>query len=432
MFREDTLGKIREIKARQILDSRGNPTLEAEVTTDSGFGRAKVPSGASTGSKEAFELRDGDPKCFLGKSVYKAVENVNTVLQDALKGKEVDKQEDLDNCMIKLDGTKNKKKLGANAILAVSMAAAVAGAVERKLPLYRYLKEVLNFPNKSDKYILPMPLMNIINGGCHAANKLDIQEFMIAPHLKGKGFRENLQAGVEVFFHLKKLLEKKGHSTNVGDEGGFAPNLASHEDAMETILSAIKNAGYNPREEISLALDAAASEFYKDGSYVMDGKKYTSSKMVEYYKGLAQKFPLYSVEDGLDEKDYTGHEKLTKELGGEMLLVGDDLFVTNKEILREGIEKKQANAILIKVNQIGTLSETAQTMALAFDHDFRAIISHRSGETGDTFIADLAVATGCGLIKAGSASRSDRVEKYNRLLQIEEDLQDKACYAQTG
>ena len=432
LSREKRLGKIRQIKARQILDSRGNPTIEAEVTTDCGFGRGRAPSGASTGSKEAFELRDGDPRYFLGKSVYKAVENINTVLAEALRGKEVTEQKDLDDCMIELDGTQNKKKLGANAILAVSMASAMAGASERKLPLYRYLKEVLGLPNKSGKYILPMPLMNIINGGCHASNKLDIQEFMIVPHLKGKGFKENLRAGVEIFFHLKKLLEKQGYSTNVGDEGGFAPNLSSHEEAMKTILSAVKKANYRPGEDISLSLDVAASEFHKDGVYTMQGKEYTTSEMVGYYKGLAEKFPLYSLEDGLDEKDYRGHQDLTKQLGGRMLLVGDDLFVTNKEVLREGIKKKQANAILIKANQIGTLSETAQTMALAFDHHFRAIISHRSGETGDTFIADLAVATGCGLIKTGSASRSDRVEKYNRLLQIEEDLQDKAYYAEKG
>ena len=426
------MGKIRQIRARQILDSRGNPTIEAEIVTDRGFGRGKVPSGASTGSNEAFELRDGNPECFLGKSVYKAVENVNTVLADALKGQEVTDQKSLDLRMIELDGTPNKKNLGANAILAVSMAAAAAGASERNLPLYRYLKEVLHFPNKSGKYILPMPLMNIINGGCHASNKLDIQEFMIVPHLKGKSFEENLRAGVEVFFHLKKILKKQGHSINVGDEGGFAPDISSHEEAMETILSAIKKANYQPGEDISLSLDAAASEFHKEGIYTMQGKKHSTSEMIGYYKSLAQKFPLYSLEDGLDEQDYQGHTDLTKQLGKSMLLVGDDLFVTNKEILREGIEKKQANAVLIKVNQIGTLSETAETITLAFDHDLKTVISHRSGETGDTFIADLAVATGCGLIKAGSASRSDRVEKYNRLLQIQEDLKDKAYYAEKG
>ena len=426
------MGKIRQIRARQILDSRGNPTIEADIVTDRGFGRGKVPSGASTGSNEAFELRDGNPECFLGKSVYKAVENVNTVLADALKGQEVTDQKSLDSEMIELDGTPNKKNLGANAILAVSMAAAAAGASERNLPLYRYLKEVLHFPNKSGKYILPMPLMNIINGGCHASNKLDIQEFMIVPHLKGKSFEENLRAGVEVFFHLKKILKKQGHSINVGDEGGFAPDISSHEEAMETILSAIKKANYQPGEDISLSLDAAASEFHKEGIYTMQGKKHSTSEMIDYYKSLAQKFPLYSLEDGLDEQDYQGHTDLTKQLGESMLLVGDDLFVTNKEILREGIEKKQANAVLIKVNQIGTLSETAETITLAFDHDLKTVISHRSGETGDTFIADLAVATGCGLIKAGSASRSDRVEKYNRLLQIQEDLKDKAYYAEKG
>ncbi|MCY4523203.1 MAG: phosphopyruvate hydratase [Halobacteriovoraceae bacterium] len=423
------MGKIRKIWAREILDSRGNPTIEAEITTDKGFGAGKVPSGASTGSREACELRDGDPRFFLGKSVSKAVNNVNTVLADALKGKEVTDQKGLDERMIALDGSKNKENLGANAILAVSMAAAAAGASEMNLPLYRYLKEKLHFPNKEGKYILPMPLMNIINGGAHAANSLHIQEFMIAPHIKGGGFRDNLRAGVEIFHHLKKILNKKKYATNVGDEGGFAPDLSRHEEAMDIILAAVEEANYRPRRDISLSLDAAASEFHKNGKYIMHEKKYSTHEMINYYQKLADKYPLYSLEDGLDEKDFTGHEELTRRLGQSILLVGDDLFVTNKEILRKGIDKKQANAILIKVNQIGTLSETAQTMALAFDHDFKAIISHRSGETADTFIADLAVATGCGLIKAGSASRSDRVEKYNRLLPIEEELRHQAFYA---
>ena len=432
------MSKIIRIEARQILDSRGYPTLEAEVTIRGKgqwkqMGRAAVPSGASTGSREAWELRDGDQGYYLGKSVRKAVENVNGPLAQALKGQEVTEQKKIDKLMIALDGTENKTRLGANAILAVSMAVARAGALDRGLPLYRYLREVLSFPHpphsphRPHQYHLPIPLMNIINGGQHASNNLDIQEFMIVPHLNKKAekesFGENLRAGAEIFHHLKAILKKKGHSTNVGDEGGFAPHLSSHEEALELILEAIDKAKYRPEEEVSLALDAAASEFYTSPeTYSMQGQTYDSEQMIEYYSNLSRKFPLYSLEDGLSESDYEGWRKLTARLGGQLAIVGDDLFVTNRKILTEGIEKKWANAILIKPNQIGTLSETAQTLAMAFDHGFRAIISHRSGETGDSFIADLAVASGSGFIKTGSLARSDRIEKYNQLLRIEEDL----------
>ena len=422
------MAKIKKIHARQILDSRGNPTIEAEITTDNGLmGRGMVPSGASTGSREALELRDGDETFYLGKSVRKAVENVNTKIAPALKGMDVCDQEKVDEAMITLDGTTNKASLGANSILAVSMACAQTGAVVKQLPLYRYLREVLLFPNEMGEYILPMPLMNIVNGGQHAANGLDIQEFMIVPHVEGE-FKENLRCGVEIFFHLKKILEKKGYSTNVGDEGGFAPNLKSHEEVMDCLIDAISKAGYRPKEDVSLSLDAAASEFCVNKQYSMEGKTFETKDMIDYYRNLKDKYPIYSIEDGLDEKDFNGHTKLTEVLGKDLLLIGDDLFVTNKEILREGIEKKQANAILIKVNQIGTLTETSRTMALAFEHNFKAVVSHRSGETADTFIADLAVATGCRHIKTGSVSRSDRVEKYNRLLRIEEGMKGKAVY----
>lgn len=423
------MSKITKIFARQILDSRGNPTVEVDVTTEKGnLGRAAVPSGASTGSKEALELRDGDKSRYVGKSVMQAVNNVNSIFAQALIGKEVSDQSVIDYIMIELDGTEFKSKLGANGMLGVSMACARAGALDANKALFRYLKEDLAAPNaENGEYILPTPLMNIINGGSHASNNLDIQEFMIVPHMK-KSFGENLRAGVEVFHALKTVLTKGGHSTNVGDEGGFAPNLSSHEEAVDCILSAIEKAGYKPGIDISLSFDSAASEFFKNGSYQMQGKTYSSEEMVSYYSTLASKYPIYSIEDGLDEADESGWAKLTAELGKKMLLVGDDLFVTNKKILKHGIENKLANSILVKVNQIGTLTETFEAIELGFKNNFKAIISHRSGETGDSFIADLAVACGCGHIKTGSASRSDRMEKYNQLLRIEEALGAKARY----
>lgn len=420
--------KISKIHARQILDSRGNPTVEADVTLENGMmGRASVPSGASTGKREALELRDGEKNIFMGKSVLKAVKNINETLGPALRGFDPCDQGSLDNKMLEIDGTENKANMGANAILAVSMASCRAAAKAQGLPLYAHMAQNLKVPNPVGTLRLPAPLMNIINGGAHASNNLDIQEFMIVPHMK-KSFSENFRAGVEVFHHLKKVLSDAGHSTNVGDEGGFAPSLNSHEEAIESVLSAIEKAGYRPGEDISLSLDAASSEFYANGSYTMQGKSLNSEEMVEYYSNLCDKFPIYSIEDGLAEEDFSGWIKLTEKLGKKILLVGDDLFVTNKTILQKGIEEKQANSILIKVNQIGSLSETFATLDLAFKNDFKAIISHRSGETGDSFIADLAVASGAGHIKTGSASRSDRMEKYNQLLRIEEQLGSEARF----
>ncbi|MGZ3788039.1 MAG: phosphopyruvate hydratase [Bacteriovorax sp.] len=420
--------KITEIKARQILDSRGNPTVEVDVFTEAGnMGRAAVPSGASTGSKEALELRDGDKKYYMGKSVLKAVANIKEKIAPKLIGQEVTDQKKIDLLMIELDGTENKSNLGANAILGVSMAVCRAGALDSKKSLVKYLYEDLHAPNARKEMVMPTPLMNIINGGAHASNNLDIQEFMIVPHLK-KSFSENLRAGVEVFHSLKKVLHDAHHSTNVGDEGGFAPDLNSHEEAIESILKAIKDAGYAPGVDISISLDAAASEFYKDGKYNMQGKSLSTTEMVKYYSDLCSKYPIYSIEDGLDEGDHQGWIELTKALGSKVVLVGDDLFVTNKKIFEAGIKAGEANAILIKVNQIGTLTETFEAMDLGFKNHYKAIISHRSGETGDSFIADLAVATGAAHIKTGSASRSDRMEKYNQLLRIEEELGSKAIY----
>jgi enolase len=422
------MSKIKEIKARQILDSRGNPTVEVDVITEAGkMGRAAVPSGASTGSKEALELRDGDKSYYMGKSVLLAVKNIRDVIAPKLIGQEVTDQKKIDLLMLELDGTENKSKLGANAILGVSMAAARAGALDSGMSLYQYLSEKLHAPNAHHKYIMPTPLMNIINGGAHASNNLDIQEFMIVPHLK-KSFSENLRAGVEVFHALKKVLHDANHSTNVCDEGGFAPNLASHEEAIDCILMAIKNAGYTPGVDISISLDSAASEFYKNGKYNMQGKELSTADMIKYYSDLCSKYPIYSIEDGLDEGDHLGWIELTKVLGSKIVLVGDDLFVTNKKIFEAGIKTGEANAILVKVNQIGTLTETFEAMELGYKNNYKAIISHRSGETGDTFIADLAVATGSAHIKTGSASRSDRIEKYNQLLRIEEELGSKAIY----
>jgi enolase len=424
------MASIARIHARQVLDSRGNPTVEVDVVTSTGkLGRASVPSGASTGSREALELRDGDKSRWMGKGVTKAVDNINKLIAPALIGKSVFDQRALDNVMLEIDGTENKEKLGANAILGVSMAACRAGALEKNKPLYAYLAEDLKVPNAVGGLTLPTPLMNIINGGEHASNNLDIQEFMIVPHMK-KSFGENLRAGTEVFHHLKKVLHDKGHSTNVGDEGGFAPSLESHEAAIACILEAIQKAGYKPGVDISLSLDCAASEFWDEskGKYVMQGKEWTSDEMVNYYKHLMTLAPIYSIEDGLDEGDRAGWVKLTAAIGAQITTIGDDLFVTNAKILKRGIDNKEANAILVKVNQIGSLSETFDTLKLAYEAGFKAIISHRSGETADAFIADLAVASGAGHIKTGSASRSDRIEKYNQLLRIEEELGAKAIF----
>lgn len=422
------MSKIISVKARQILDSRGNPTIEVDVFTENGnMGRAGVPSGASTGSKEALELRDNDKSFYCGKSVLKAVKNVNELIAPKIIGQEVCELKKIDSIMLECDGTENKSNLGANALLGVSMAVCRAGALDSKMSLVTYLFEKCGVPNVKKQYVMPTPLMNIINGGSHASNNLDIQEFMIVPHMK-KSFSENLRAGVEVFHALKKVLTEAHHSTNVGDEGGFAPDLKSHEEAIELILKAITNAGYKPGIDISLSLDSAASEFYKNGTYQMQGKEFTSDEMIQYYSNLVSKYPIYSIEDGLDEADHSGWVKLTKELGSKVVLVGDDLFVTNKKIFEAGILAGEANAILVKVNQIGTLTETFEAMALGFKNHYKAIVSHRSGETGDSFIADLAVATGAGHIKTGSASRSDRMEKYNQLLRIEEELGQKAIY----
>ncbi len=416
------MSTIKKIHARQILDSRGNPTVEVDVTTTNGLlGRASVPSGASTGSREALELRDHDKSKYMGKGVLNAVKNINDIIAPKLIGKSVFDQRGIDHLMLELDGTENKEKLGANAILGVSMAICRAGALEKNKPVYLYLFEDLKVPNPVGKMRLPTPLMNIINGGAHASNNLDIQEFMIVPHMK-KSFSENFRAGVEVFHHLKKVLHDNGHSTNVGDEGGFAPNLKNHGEAISSILTAIEKAGYRPGIDISLSLDCAASEFYKDGKYEMQGKTYTSEEMIDYYEGMTQDAPIYSIEDGFDESDQRGFIAFQAKLGNKLVNVGDDLFVTNAKILKRGIDQKEANAILVKVNQIGSLSETFDTLKLAYDNNFKAIISHRSGETADSFIADLAVASGAGHIKTGSASRSDRIEKYNQLLRIEEEL----------
>jgi len=425
------MSKIQKIIARQILDSRGNPTVEVDLITESGaIGRASVPSGASTGSREALELRDGDKSYFLGKSVRKAIANINEKIAPKVLGFEVSDQVTIDKAMIALDGTDFKSELGANAMLAVSMACCRAGAIEAKLPLYEYLSKNLNCPNPVGYLRHPAPLMNIINGGEHASNNLDIQEFMIVPHMH-KTFSENLRAGVEVFHNLKKVLEEHGYSTNVGDEGGFAPSLKSHAEALELIMTAIEKAGYKPGEEISIALDCAASEFYNKETkkYTMGGEEFTSEQMIAYYEGLVNSsIPFYSIEDGLDESDHEGWTNLTKAIGDKCVLIGDDLFVTNERIFAEGIKNGEANAILIKINQIGTISETFDTLKLAYDNKYKTVISHRSGETADHFIADLAVACGSGHIKTGSASRSDRVEKYNQLIRIEENMGDSAKY----
>ncbi len=419
------MGQIVNIHARQILDSRGNPTVEVDVQTDRGvLGRAAVPSGASTGVHEAVELRDEDKGRFLGKGVLKAVNNVNKILNQELHGYFVEDQRAIDAKMIELDGTENKSNLGANAMLGVSLACAKAAAIESGQSLYRYIGGV-------NANTLPVPMMNILNGGSHADNKIDVQEFMIMP-FGAKNFAEALRMGAEVFHNLKKVLKSKGHSTNVGDEGGFAPNLGSNEEAVEVVLEAIEKAGYIAGKDIFLAIDAAASEFYDTERklYHLESidKDFTSEEMVEYWKQWADKYPLISIEDGLHEDDWEGWAKLHKAIGERIQIVGDDLFVTNVKRLQKGIEEKSANSILIKLNQIGTLTETINAVQLAHEHSMTAVISHRSGETEDTTIAQLAVALNTGEIKTGSASRTDRICKYNELLRIEEELGVAATY----
>lgn len=417
---------ITSITARQILDSRGNPTLEAEVVTEDGFaGRASVPSGASTGVHEAVELRDGDAKIYNGKGVLKAVKNVNKTIAEALFGWDVADQVAIDQRMIELDGTSNKGKLGANAILAVSLSVAKAAADEANLPLYRYV-------GGTNARVLPIPMMNILNGGVHADNKIDFQEFMIMP-VGASTFSEGLRWGVTVFHTLKEVLKKKGYSTNVGDEGGFAPELNSNEEAIETILTAIEKAGFKAGSQVAVALDPAASELYDVKKKVYhfhksDGRKLSSQKMVDFWKSWQSHYPIVSLEDGMAEDDWKGWALLTETLGSKIQLVGDDIFVTNEERLQRGIDNHVGNALLVKVNQIGTLTETINAVSLAQRNGYNTIMSHRSGETEDTTIADLAVALNCGLIKTGSASRTDRIAKYNQLLRIEENLGENAVF----
>ena len=417
------MSAIVDIIGREVLDSRGNPTVECDVLLESGvMGRAAVPSGASTGSREAIELRDGDKSRYLGKGVLKAVEHINTEISEAIMGLDASEQAFLDRTLIDLDGTENKSRLGANAMLAVSMAVAKAAAEEAGLPLYRYF-------GGSGAMQMPVPMMNIVNGGAHANNSLDIQEFMVMP-VGQSSFREALRCGAEIFHALKKILADKGMSTAVGDEGGFAPNFASNEECLNTILSAIEQAGYKAGEDVLLALDCAASEFYKDGKYHLEGEglQLSSEDFANYLANLADKFPIVSIEDGMHESDWAGWKALTDKLGKKVQLVGDDLFVTNTKILKEGIEKGIANSILIKINQIGTLTETFAAIEMAKRAGYTAVISHRSGETEDSTIADIAVGTNAGQIKTGSLSRSDRMAKYSQLLRIEEDLGDIASY----
>jgi enolase len=419
---------IQEIRAREILDSRGNPTVEADVLLSTGaVGRAAVPSGASTGEHEAVELRDGDADRYLGKGVLRAVENVEEEISDALVGYDPYDQAAVDRAMLEVDGTPNKERLGANAILAVSLATARAAAEDAGLPLYRYLGGAM-------ANLLPVPMMNILNGGAHASNNVDFQEFMVMPVGAGS-FREGLRMGTEVFHALKQVLKKSGKSTAVGDEGGFAPDLGDNEEAVSVILQAIENAGYRPGEDLVLALDVASSEMFRGGGYVFhksSGEKKSASEMVEFYAEWTRRFPIRSIEDGMDENDWDGWKQLTDAVGDQVQLVGDDLFVTNTERLARGIREGVGNSILIKVNQIGTLTETLEAIDMARRAGFTAVMSHRSGETEDTFIADLAVATGVGQIKTGSASRSDRVAKYNQLLRIEEHLGEAARYPGSG
>ena len=415
---------IKKVYARQIMDSRGNPTIECDITLSGGaMGRAAVPSGASTGSFEALELRDGG-KAYMGKGVLTAVKNVNEIIAPAIINMDASKQSELDEKMFALDGTSNKEKLGANAILAVSLAAAHAVAKQKNIPLYKYIAEVYGNPNPD---LLPRPMMNIINGGAHADNGLDAQEFMIIPN-GAENEVAAIRMGSEVFHNLKSILKKGGNSTNVGDEGGFAPNFHSCKEALDTIISAIKAAGYEPGKEISIGLDVASSEFYKDGKYEFEGKSLSSDEMIEFYEKLINEYPIISIEDALSEEDWDGWKKLTDTIGTKCQLVGDDLFVTNPVRLKKGIESGVANAILIKVNQIGSLTETLQAIKMAQDAKYGVIISHRSGETEDPTIADLAVATNAGQIKTGSMSRTDRMAKYNQLIRIEEELDTQAKY----
>ncbi|MDY6815065.1 MAG: phosphopyruvate hydratase [Pseudomonadota bacterium] len=419
--------KIANIKGREVLDSRGNPTVEADVILEDGtIGSACAPSGASTGSREALELRDGDKSRYLGKGVLKAVEAVNGKIRDALAGKDAADQRGLDKVMIDLDGTENKANLGANAILAVSLAAAKAAAASLGKPLYEHIADV---NGTSGKFSMPVPMMNILNGGEHADNNIDIQEFMIQP-VATKSFAEALRVGAEIFHSLKKVLKARGLSTAVGDEGGFAPNLPSNEAALAAIKEAVEKAGYELGKDVTLALDCASSEFYKDGQYQLsgEGKSFDSEGFADYLAGLCERYPIVSIEDGMDESDWDGWKVLTDKLGNKVQLVGDDLFVTNTKILKQGIDKGIGNSILIKFNQIGSLTETLDAIRMAQDAGYTAIISHRSGETEDTTIADLAVATCAGQIKTGSLCRSDRVAKYNQLLRIEEALDGKAPY----
>ncbi len=421
------MSEIVDIRAREIVDSRGNPTVEADVILESGrWGRAAVPSGASTGALEAIELRDGDAQRFGGKGVLKAVENAQGEIREALLGMEASDQERIDKRMLELDGTDNKSRLGANAILAVSLANAKAAAEEEGLPLYRYL-------GKSESFTLPVPMMNIINGGAHANNSVDLQEFMILP-VGATTMGDAVRYGAEVFHALNKVLTKQGMNTAVGDEGGYAPNLSSNEAAIEVILEAIQAAGYTPGKDISLGLDVASSEFYKDGAYVLEseGKSYDAAGFVDYLAAWVEKYPIITIEDGCAENDWDGWRILTDRLGSKVQLVGDDLFVTNTEIFKRGIDEGIANSILIKLNQIGSLTETLEAIKMAHDANYTAVVSHRSGETEDVTIADLCVATGAGQIKTGSLSRSDRIAKYNQLLRIEEALGTNGTYAGKG
>ncbi|MDD6323943.1 MAG: phosphopyruvate hydratase [Bacilli bacterium] len=411
------MSKIKDVKAREILDSRGNPTVEVDVILENGIlGRAAVPSGASTGTREALELRDGDKNRYMGKGVLKAVYNVNNVLKYAVIGMECDNQKLIDKALIDLDGTENKEKYGANAILGISLANLKAAALSKNMPLYKFV---------GDSYSLPRPMMNILNGGMHADNGLDFQEFMIVPN--ANTFKERLRIGSEIFHNLKNVLNKNGYNTGVGDEGGFAPNLSTNEEALDMIMKATLKAGYIPGKDVNFALDVAASEFYENGIYNLKGAglKLTTDELVDYYQTLLDKYPIISIEDPVDENDWAGFRKMTEKYGDRLQLVGDDLFVTNKKYLQKGIDMHAGNAILIKMNQIGTITETLETINLAKQNGFNTIISHRSGETEDTSIADLAVGLSLGQIKTGSLSRVDRTGKYNELLRIEEDLNDE-------
>ena len=416
--------KIKNIYAREMLDSRGNPTIEAEIKLEDGsWGRALVPSGASTGSREALEMRDQDKNRYLGKGVLKAIANINGKIAPALKGQDVREQRAIDRTMIELDGTENKSNLGANSILAVSLAAARAAAISRDMPLFAYLASLTN----NIPYLMPVPMMNVINGGEHADNNLNIQEFMIMP-CNAPSFSDGLRWGVEIFHTLKKVLTQRGLNTSVGDEGGFAPNLTSHKEALDLLCHSIELAGLRVGEDVAFALDCAASEFFNEGAYHMEGQEFSTTEFISYLENLCSDYPIVSIEDGLDESDWEGWQQLSERLGNQVQLVGDDLFVTNSKILQQGIEKHIANAILIKLNQIGSLSETLLCIRQAIEASYNCIISHRSGETEDTIIADLAVAVNAGQIKTGSLSRTDRIAKYNQLLRLEQALGEEAQY----